>query len=191
MADKKLPSTFGNMVIVLSLISLVSALALAFTYSMTKDAIARVETNKKLKALEVVLPEFNNAPLQEKYTVEGFEGVILYPAKMDGQRVGTAVETYSNNGFGGPIRLIVGFDPSNKITDISVMKHSETPGLGTKMTTPRFKDQFKGKDPAVFKMKVEKDSGEVDAVTAATISSRAFCDAAERAYRALLKGGKQ
>ncbi|MGB4293017.1 MAG: FMN-binding protein [Bacteroidales bacterium] len=70
-----------------------------------------------------------------------------------------------------------------------MLEQKETPGLGTKMTEPFFKDQFNGKNPANFKLKVKKDGGEVDAITAATITSRAFCDALERAYNTLKKGG--
>jgi electron transport complex protein RnfG len=193
MANKKLPSTFANMVIVLTSISVVSALALAFTYSATKDAIAQVGVKRTLKALQQVLPEFNNDPTGEKYTVEEpeFKDMELYPARKDDQPVGTAVQTYSDNGYGGRILLMVGFDNAAKIIAISVLKQTETPGLGNKMVAPTFKDQFKGKDPSAFKMTVRKDGGEVDAISAATISSRAFCDAVDRAYRALLKGGRK
>jgi electron transport complex protein RnfG len=193
MADKKLASTFSNMVIVLTAISVVSALALAFTYSSTKDAIAQVQVKRTLKALQQVLPEFDNDPPQEKIVLEKgeFKDIEIYPAKKDGKTVGTAVQTYSDNGFGGRVSLMVGFDTANKILNVSVLKHNETPGLGTRMTESRFKDQFKGKDPAVFKIKVKKDGGEVDAITAATISSRAFCAAMNRAYQALLNGGKK
>jgi len=181
------------MVIVLTSISVVSALALAFTYSATKDAIAQVGVKRTLKALQQVLPEFNNDPTGEKYTVEEpeFKDMELYPARKDDQPVGTAVQTYSDNGYGGRILLMVGFDNAAKIIGISVLKQTETPGLGNKMVASTFKDQFKGKDPSVFKMTVRKDGGEVDAISAATISSRAFCDAVDRAYRALLKGGRK
>jgi electron transport complex protein RnfG len=192
---KKLPSTFLNMVMVLIIISLVSALALGFTYSVTKNAIAQVEVKRTLTALEQVLPEFNNNPNDEKYTLDDsdnkYKDLEIYPAKKDGQPIGTAVKTYSDKGFNERIWLMVGFDNHNKINKISVLKHKETPGLGNKMAEPRFKDQFNGKDPANFKLKVKKDGGDVDAISAATISSRAFCDAAERAYQALLAGGKK
>jgi len=63
--------------------------------------------------------------------------------------------------------------------------------LGTKMSDPGFKDQFMEKNPAEFSLKVIKDGGPVDAITAATISSRAFCDAIGRAYNTLQKGGQK
>ena len=141
--------------------------------------------------LEKVLPEFNNQPNDEKYTINGYEELEFYPGKKDGKRVGTAIKTYSDEGFSERIRIMVGFDTGNKIINTWVVEQKETPGLGTKMKGPKFRDQFKGKDPVSFKIKVKKDGGEVDAITAATITSRAFCEAVERAYMALTKGEKQ
>lgn len=194
MADKKkLPSTFLNMVLVLSVIALVSALALGLTYSGTKKAIAEVEVKRTLAALEKVLPEFDNNPNDEKYTMEGdaFAEMEFFPATKDGQPVGIAVRTYSDNGFSERIWLMVGFTNDKKLNNISVLKHKETPGLGTKMKEPKFKTQFEGKDPAAFKLIVKKDGGDVDAISAATISSRAFCEATQKAYDALQQGGEK
>jgi Na+-translocating ferredoxin:NAD+ oxidoreductase subunit G len=87
--------------------------------------------------------------------------------------------------------LMVGLLPDGSINNISVIQQNETPGLGTKMKEPKFKDQFNKKNPSEFKFKVKKDGGHVDAITAATISSRAFCDAVDRARRNYqMKGGK-
>ena len=100
-----------------------------------------------------------------------------------------AVESSTMKGFSGLIRLMVGFDMDGKIKDITVLEHAETPGLGDKIEKEKsdFNVQFQGKDPATFELKVEKDNGEVDAITASTISSRAYCDAVQRAYDAFLK----
>jgi electron transport complex protein RnfG len=187
MADtkKKLASTFPNMVIVLTVAALVSSLALALTYSATKEAIAMVEVNRTLKALDRVLPEFTNKPYDEKFHPDVDKELEVYPARKDGQPVGTAVKTYSDQGFSDRIWVMVGFDKDKKINDVVVLKHTETPGLGSKMKRPKFKNQFKGKAPASFKLKVVKDGGDVDAISAATISSRAFCDAVQRAYDVL------
>jgi electron transport complex protein RnfG len=90
-------------------------------------------------------------------------------------------------GFGGHIELMAGFLPDGTIYNSLVIQHKETPGLGTRMTEPKFHDQVNGKNPADFQLKVKKDGGQVDAITAATISSRAYCDAIQRAYNALQK----
>jgi len=182
---KKLPSTFLNMMVVLTLVCVVSALALGFTYSQTKDAIAQGKINKVLAALKDVLPEFDNNPYEEKRTSGEFPGLVFYPASLGGEPVGTAVETFSSEGFGGDIRLMVGFTRDLQIKAISVLGQTETPGLGTKMESPSFLRQFADKDPAVFKTTVKKDGGDVDAITAATISSRAFCDGLNKALKAL------
>lgn len=181
------------MVVVLSVIALISAFALGLTYSGTKDAIAMVEVNRVKKALNEVLPEFDNDPTAEKYTLDNdaYTDMEFFPAKKDGQLIGTAVRTFSDNGFNERIWLIVGFTADMKINNISVVKHKETPGLGTKMKEPKFKDQFKGIDPAAIKLKVKKDGGDVDAISAATITSRAFCDATGKAYQALKEGKTQ
>ena len=84
---------------------------------------------------------------------------------------------------------MAGFKPDGTIINISVLEQKETPGLGTKMAEPKFKDQFNDKNPSQYILKVKKDGGPVDAITAATISSRAFCDAVQRAYNTLQKGG--
>jgi electron transport complex protein RnfG len=190
---KKLPSTFFNMFVVLTVISTAAALALGYTYTVTKEAREQVKIKRAMDAIKDVLPEFNNNPNEEKYILDGFAEMEFFPAKKDSQQVGTAVRTYSEKGFGGRIWLMVGFDKDNRLYKIKVLEHKETPGLGNKMEKPRFIDRFAGKDLSVFKLKVKKDGGDVDAITAATISSRAFCDAVERAYRALSrspKGGK-
>ena len=114
--------------------------------------------------------------------------MVFYPAKKDGQLVGTAVKTFSNNGFGGKIWLMIGFYPDGSIYNYSVLEHKETPGLGSKMDfwfTKCGKGNIIGKKPGITGLKVRKDGGDVDAITAATISSRAFLDAVNRASAAL------
>lgn len=187
----KTESTFKNMVLSLTLISLGASACLGFVYQMTKEPIAFSVLNKKLTAIKQVVPEFNNNPSEEMYRLPTGEGdsLDIYPAKKDDVIVGYAISTYTKIGFGGNVSLIAGFKPDGTIINISVLEQKETPGLGAKMTEPAFKDQFKDKNPAEFFMKVKKDGGPVDAITAATISSRAFCDAVQRAYNTLQKGG--
>jgi len=187
----KTESTFKNMVLSLTLISLGAAACLGFVYQMTKVPIELSVLNKKLSAIKLVVPEFTNNPNDEMYRLATGEGdsLEIYPAKKDGEIVGYAVNTYTNKGFSGNINLMAGFRPDGTIINISVLEQKETPGLGTKMTEPKFKDQFNGKNLSGFFLKVKKDGGQVDAITAATISSRAFCDAIQRAYNTLQKGG--
>jgi electron transport complex protein RnfG len=189
----KRESTFPNMLIVLLVVTLVSATSLGYVYELTKAPIELAKLNKKIQAIKQVVPAFDNDPNKDMYEMKTEDGYILeaYPAKMKDSLVGTAVKTYTKNGFSGEVWLMAGFAPDGSIIDISVLEHKETPGLGTKMDDPDFKNQFKSQNPQAFKLRVKKDGGDVDAITAATISARAFCDAVERAHTALMKGGNQ
>lgn len=189
----KSASTLKNMILSLTLIAIVSAAGLGFVYELTKEPIALSVLNKKLNAIREVVPEFTNNPNDEMFRLPTGDGDSLevYPAKNNGEIVGYAVNSYTNKGFSGYISLIAGFKPDGSISGISVLEHKETPGLGTKMTEPEFKEKFTGKNPGALTLKVKQDGGDVDAITAATISSRAFCDAVQRAYNTLKKGDLQ
>ncbi len=175
---KKLESTLMNMVLSLTLISMVMSAALTFVYLQTKGPIEQAAIQKEVNAIRLVSPEFDNDPLTDAKTLDG---VTLYTVKKQGVPAGFAVKTYSDKGFSGHIEIMAGFREDGTIHNITILEHKETPGLGTKMAEPRFLSQFLGKDPGDFKMRVRKDGGEVDAITAATITSRAFCDAMQRA----------
>ncbi len=181
------------MVLSLTLISLGASACLGFVYQMTKEPIELSVLNKKLSAIKQVVPEFNNNPNDEMYRLPTGDGdsLDIYPAIKDSLVVGYAVNTYTKKGFSGVISLMAGFKPDGTIVNITVLDQKETPGLGTKMTEPLFKSQFNDKNPSLFNMKVKKDGGNVDAITAATISSRAFCDAVQRAYNTLQKGNQK
>ncbi len=188
----KTKSTLLNMVLTLLIISVVSAGALAYVYSITKKPIEQAQLKKELDAIKEVVPDFSNNPFEEKQIIDAYNGsgkIEVYPAKKDGKTVGYAVKTFTEKGFGGHIEIMVGFLPDGTIEATKVLAHSETPGLGSKMTSEKFKSQFRGFNPAQKKLIVKKDGGDVDAITAATISSRAFCDALDRAYKTLKKEG--
>ncbi|HER08456.1 MAG TPA: RnfABCDGE type electron transport complex subunit G [Bacteroides sp.] len=187
MAKKE--STFLNMLLTLFLVTLLAAGLLGSVYSLTKEPIRLAELERKNEAIRMVVPEFDNEPsldVVKKY-VDG-DTLYFYTARKDGDVVGIAVETFTNEGFSGKFKLMVGFKPDNTISDIAVISHAETPGLGDKMEQDKseFSHQFRGKDPATFKLSVKKDRGDVDAITASTITSRAYCDAVQRAYDALM-----
>jgi electron transport complex protein RnfG len=186
----KTESTFKNMVLSLTLISLGASACLGYVYQMTKEPIELSLLTKKLEAIKLVVPDFNNNPNDDMYKLPTGEGdsLEIYPATKDGIIVGYGVKTYTKKGFSGIINMVAGFKTDGTIVNITVLDHTETPGLGTKITEPQFKDQFKDKNPSQFALKVKKDGGPVDAITAATISSRAFCDAVQRAYNTLQKG---
>lgn len=178
-------SNLRNMMVVLSVITLVAAAAVGGVYLLTQEPIAAAKAAKTSAAIAEVLPEFDNDPGAEAEIrqIDGVD-VKVYPAKKGGQTVGYAIETFSNNGFGGTIKLMVGFDAAGKIKKISVLEQKETPGLGDKILPEKsdFSVQFEGSDPATMKLSVKKDGGDVDAITASTITSRAYADAVAKAY---------
>lgn len=175
----KLESTFKNMLLSLLFISMGMSAALGFVYSLTKEPIEKANKMKEVQAITDVLPEFDNDPTLD---VKSIDGLDYYTATKGGDVVGYAVKSYTDKGFSGHFTMMVGFEPDGTIHNITILDHKETPGLGTKMKEPKFKDQFPGKNPGDFKLKVKKDGGPVDAITAATISSRAFCDGVQRAF---------
>jgi len=185
-------SGFINMVAALFVVTFIASSALAIIHELTKEPIARSKMEKKENAITGVVPNFNNDPVQERKEVEVDNSTLyLYFARMGNEVTGIAVETYTYNGFSGLIRLMVGFLPDGTINGIAVLEHLETPGLGDKIenlksydksTGRSWSSQFQGKHPANFTLKVKKDNGDVDAITAATITSRAYCDAVRKAY---------
>jgi len=161
----KLESTFKNMVLSLTSITLIAAVGLAAVYMVTKAQI-----------------EAQNEAAQNAAKI----------AVLNGQE-GIAVEATAD-GFGGPIRIMVGFAEDGTILGYEVLEQQETPGLGTHMV-----DWFKRADKPgsniigrqiTTKLKVSKDGGDVDAITSATISSRAFLKAVNRAYKKYMKEEK-
>lgn len=186
MAEAKktpLESSFLNMVLVMTVLSLLSAAALGFTYIGTADRIQENQLTKQRNALQMVLPVFDNDPLAASYPDEGDPRILLYPASSGGRPVGLAVLSYSDGGFGGPVSIMVGFDADGSIHASQVIEHSETPGLGDHMAKPAFNAQFVGRRIG-SPLAVTKDGGDIDAITAATISSRAYLEAVNLAMEA-------
>lgn len=184
-------STLKNMVLTLFAITLVASTAVGLVYQVTKEPIAAAAQAKLTAAMSEVLPSFDNDPIASKKIemVDGGE-IAIYTAEQANATVGYAVETFSNNGYAGTIRLIVGFLTDGTINKIAVLSHNETPGLGNKIEPSKsnFSLQFEGKDPQSFRLSVKKDGGDVDAITASTISSRAYLDAVQRAYNTVFAG---
>ncbi len=190
---KKVKSSFVNMVLTLTIITVVASLALGSVYNMTLEPIAAAKKAARERAIKLVLPEFDSlnsfkVPMPADAELiagnGGQDSLEFHQGYENGQLVGTAVSTFSNQGYDPTqIQIMVGFLPDGAIDSTVVTQQKETPGLGTKMADEKFNGQFAGKNPATFSLYVTKDGGEVDAITASTISSRAVCDAIRRAYK--------
>ena len=169
-------SSFKNMSLCLLVICLVCSALLAGVYALTKEPIDAAAKAKNEAAIKEVLPEAAVA-IEEARTVE-FEGAsYVYNLAYDaqGNTVGCAIDV-APVGFGGPIVIKVGFNADGVIWNTKVLSQAETPGLGAKCVEPAFSSQFKGFDPSQKKLAVKKDGGDVDAITASTITSRAYAD---------------
>ena len=169
-------SSFKNMSICLMAICLVCSALLAGVYAITAEPIAAAAAAKNEAAIKDVLPE-TAVTIEEERTVD-FEGASYgYNLAYDelGNTVGCAINV-APVGFGGPIVIKVGFDANGCICNTKVLSQAETPGLGAKCVEPAFSDQFKGWNPAEKDLAVKKDGGDVDAITASTITSRAYAN---------------
>lgn len=184
----KLESSLTNMLLSLTLIALVAAGLLAGVYTFTKGPIDATNAKLKAEAKMAVLPQVEG--IEVKDGVEA-DGLLIYNAYVGEELVGAAVEV-SENGFGGTFRAMVGFDAEGTITGYKILEHQETPGLGSKMqewfSTEKNKQCVIGVNPGKVNFTVSKDGGDVDAITAATISSRAFLAAVTKAYNAHMNG---
>lgn len=180
-------------IVVLTVITVVAAFALAITYKVTEAKIndsARIEALKSVKA---VLPKdtkgnplYTNDPDKLAFEMKITEDqkqvdpvLVFYPGlNSKGEIIGFAVKVTSKIGYAGDIQMMIGISQKGEILDIQILSMNETPGLGTKVSEPAFKDQFKGKSletGAKFVLKKDDSSNyDLDAVSGATISSRAF-----------------
>lgn len=180
----------------LTLVCVIAAWVLVYAYNTTKDAIAEQDRLAKLEAIKSVLPSYDNEPdrpIKEKNggMVE-IKGKEYYIAKKEGIITGVAFQESTKNGFSGLIEVMIGVAPDGSLTGIDIVKHLETPGLGSKIDEPQenntFKDQFKGKSLSNSvlvngEIKVKNDGGDIQAISGATISPRAVCEAVSKGLK--------
>jgi electron transport complex protein RnfG len=181
----KKESTFLNMTITLFAITIIAGVSLGFINDITEQPIKDAKIAKKTNALKLVLPDFNNKIVESVKLVNhelAKDSIEIYPGFQDEKHVGTAIIGSSEKGYSGLVKIMVGFEPNGTIKNIVVLEQKETPGLGTKMKDDKFLRQFRGKNPAEYDVKPTKDGGDVDALTGATITTRAFGEATQMAY---------
>ena len=165
------------MTLCLFVICMVCSALLAGVYALTKETIAKGDAQRNEAAIKEVLPE-TAAVIEEEKTIEYNGASYTYNLAYDaeGNTVGCAINV-APSGFGGPIKMKVGFNDKGIVWNVKVLSHAETPGLGAKCTEPSFAGQFSELDPADEKnLKVTKDGGNLNAITASTITSRAYAD---------------
>ena len=185
-------STLFNMVAVLFTITLIASAGVGAVNMITAEPIAAAKALATKEAIANVVPSFESNEISEQ-TIDEMP-IKVYTATSGDGIVGYAVESMTKSGFGGAIRMMVGFLPDGKIFNVNVLEQAETPGLGTKMCDEgnALISSIKDKNVFTIEFKVKKDGGELDALTAATISSRAYYDAVARAKEAyLVASGKK
>ena len=177
---KKLESTWYNMVGVLTIIAVIAGAALAYVNEATKEPIAQIKAKTLSDGILAVL----NAEKLDSLKTDTLEnGSIVF--KTD---CGYAVKTTDANAFGGNLTVLVGFNNSGSIKGYRILESNETPGLGAKAAfwfQEGQKGNVIGKNPGKNNLTVSKDGGEVDAITASTITSRAFLRCLNSAYSAV------
>jgi electron transport complex protein RnfG len=181
---KKAQSTLINMLLSLTAIALVAAFALAAINGVTEEPIAQAQEAKVQAAIKAVLPDFDKLEAKD---IDGNKCNIAYDAQ--GNVVGAAVEAGNDNGFGGHLQVMVGFDKEGNVYGYSILESHETPGLGAKAGEWFQKDgkgSIIGRNPSTA-LTVKKDGGDVDAISGSTITSRAFLTAINDAYSIFTK----
>lgn len=175
-------------IFVLIVISGLSAALISIVNSHTEPKIKEIKNKRMVEAAKMVLPSSKEIL---KKDVEGFSPTFI---AKDGKRVkGYAFIVSSDKGYGGTIKILLGVDKNFKVYNFKVMEHMETPGLGDQADKEFFKAQFVGKSLNNFNFKVKQDGGDVDAITAATITSRAVSEAIRvnlKSFIKAIKGGK-
>lgn len=168
-------SSFKNMALSLFVVCLVCSSLLAGVYAITKEPIDQAALAKKAEAIMQVSPEFDNNPEEESIELAG--KTYAYYKLIKGEDIVAYAVKSSASGFGGPIEIMVGITVDGVIYNTVVLSQSETPGLGAKCSEPLFADQFKNFNPVERKLAVTNDGGEIDGITASTITSRAYVNA--------------
>ena len=186
---KKLESTLVNMVTVLVGVAVITGALLAWVNHVTEAPIKAQDEIALANGIKEVMGTDNlkvTADDELKQTFEGKEltSVVHMTATADGKFLGAAVES-TTLGFGGDLKVLVGFDAEGKVLGYTILQAAETPGLGAKADKWFQKDgkgSIVGKTPST-PLAVNKDGGDIDAITASTITSRAFLKAVNQAYQ--------
>ena len=180
---KKLKSSLTNMLVVLTVITIVAAGVLASVNAVTAPQIEKINAENLAAGIKAVMGN-DDIKVSEPWEVDAFTAYDINDKQ--GNLLGKAVVT-TENGFGGPLKVLVGFNTDGDILGYTVLEHAETPGLGAK-AGEWFQDKIIGMNPGTNNFTVSKDGGEVDAITASTITSRAFLRAIQNAYDKIIAG---
>ncbi|KAA3640021.1 MAG: electron transport complex subunit RsxG [Proteobacteria bacterium] len=193
-ADKQQSTSAWSLPAILAVLTLITSAVLMVTHELTKDTIERQRLEARLKSLQRLLPEslIDNDVIAEAVVI--FEPELLghrsqkmlYIGRKSGEVTAVAIPVVARNGYSGDIELMVGVTVEGEITDVAIISHKETPGLGDLIDRNKsdWLHQFPGRslaNPDIKNWKVRKDGGQFDQITAATITPRAVVAAIKKA----------
>ncbi len=183
-------STLSHMLLSLTGICMALGAILAWMHDLTESPIKQTAQREQQQALAAVLPAgYTNNPLETPDTIRlpGETRPVVVCRASDGDRYcGSAVMSWTADGFAGEIDVMVGFDAEGAVSGYKVLRQAETPGLGAKADEWfRSPEGHRSVIGTADNLAVTKDGGQIDAITAATITSRAFLQAVNRARMAL------
>ena len=167
---------------VLFVITAVVSALLAGFHMLTADVIAQNEVKTEQKALSEVLPDADVTDRLPDETAAQYDVDAVYAARKGEILIGYCIKV-SENGYGGAIQSIIGIDMDGRVTGVSVISNSETAGLGANINKEDFRSQFIGKGE-VNVVKAGAGDKEIDALSGATISSKAMAESVNKAVRA-------
>jgi len=177
-------NSLARLILTLTLIAAIAGLVLSLVEQATREPIAEQRRLEMLRALQSVLPPFDNTPDTDRVALaagtdrHGREvKQVVYRGRLNGELSGLAFKVTAPDGYGGNIDIMVGLRPDGTVQGIEILTHSETPGLGDKIKTEAFRGQFAGHNLANSDWRVRKDGGDFDQLTGATISPRAVVGA--------------
>ncbi len=170
------PSSISPLLIIpVILITMCAGVALAFVNAVTAGPIEASKKAEKANALSEVMPKFDNDPTTDIHTKEaGGQPLVFYVGRDATEGVtGWGIESGTETGYSGLLSLVFGIDDDGKVQGIRMLEMRETPGLGTKVGDADYIEQYLGKGLDDFDFRVQKDGGQVEAISGATITSRA------------------
>lgn len=193
-----------KLALVLTLIAAGAGLILSMVEAVTREPIAEQRRQETLKALRAVLPPLDNAPDEDTVILEAGTDKkgkpverTFYRGRLGAELSGIAYKVIAPDGYSGNIEIMTGITPEGRVSGIEILSHAETPGLGSKIQEPWFKEQFKDKGLDNADWRVKKDGGQFDQITGATISPRAIVRAVKdgleyyQAHREEITAGSQ
>lgn len=183
-----------KMFLVLTLICIASAVALtALNEGLAQQIFLQEEVNLRGPAVHDIFPGAPNDPMADAFTKTiGGQDWRLYPVIENGRITAVAMETVGPGGYGGNVSVVTGIDvEDSRIAGVRVTKHSETPGIGTRVADPSYLRTYKGRDVQSTNFTLQPAGGDVESVSGATRTSTAVVSGVRQAAEFVREHGEE